>query len=137
MHSVAMAMVVETCAYEVSWPFSLLSGYCVGNCLRQFIVAMAMVVMGDMCVQSIMAIRTIIRLVKVIKCLRLFVVVIYGDGSDGRHVCTQYHGHTHYYQATMLEIVINCLRLFVVVTMAMVVMGGMCVQSIMAILCWK
>ena len=53
MHSVAMAMVVETCAYEVS---SLLSGYCVGN----FIVAMAMVVMGDTCVQSIMAIRTII-----------------------------------------------------------------------------
>ena len=37
----------------------------------------------------------------------------------------------------MLEIVINCLRLFVfmsfIVTMAMVVMGGMCVQSIMAI----
>ena len=25
------------------------------------------------------------------------------------------HGHTHYYQATMLEIVINCLRIFVVV----------------------
>ena len=38
----------------------------------------------------------------VINCLRLFVVVIYcyhGDGSDGRHVCTKYHGHTHYYQA--------------------------------------
>ena len=31
---------------------------------------------------------------------------------DGRHVCTKYHGHTHYYQATLLEIVINCLRLF-------------------------
>ena len=30
------------------------------------------------------------------------------DGSDGRHVCTKYHGHTHY-QATM------CLRLFVVI----------------------
>ena len=82
----------------------------------------------------------------VINCLRLFVVVIYcyyGDGSDGRHVCTKYHGHTHYYQATMLEIVINCPRLFVVVTMAMVVMDGMCVQSITAIrtiirlLCWK
>ena len=32
---------------------------------------------------------------------RLFVVVIYcyhGDGSDGRHVCTKYHGHTYYYQ---------------------------------------
>ena len=35
--------------------------------------------------------------------------------GDGRHVCTKYHGHMHYYQATMLEIVINCLRLFVVV----------------------
>ena len=45
-------------------------------------------------------------------------------------MCTKYNGHTHYYQATMLEIVINCLRLFVVVTMAMV---GMCVQSITAI----
>ena len=54
-------------------------------------------------------------------------VVIYRDGSDGRHVCTKYHGHTHY---TMLEIVINCLRLFI---MAMVVMGSMCVQSITAI----
>ena len=75
-------------------------------------------------------------LVIVINCLRLFVVVIcccHGDGSDGRPVCTKYHSHKHYYQATMLEIVINCLRLFVVVvTMAMVVMGGMCVQSITA-----
>ena len=26
----------------------------------------------------------------------------HGNGSDGRHVCTKYHGHT---QATMLEIV--------------------------------
>ena len=46
-------------------------------------------------------------LVIVINCLRLFVVVIYcyhGDGSDGRHVCTKYHGHTHYYQATTLVI---------------------------------
>ena len=61
-------------------------------------------------------------------------------------MCSKYHGHTHYYQATMLVIVINCLRLFAVVifvvAMAMVVMGGMCVQSITAIrtiirlLCW-
>ena len=39
-------------------------------------------------------------------CLRLFVVVIYcyhGDGSDGRHVCTKYHGHTYYYQKLTLE----------------------------------
>ena len=60
-----------------------------------FIVAMAMVVMGVMCVQSIMTIHTIIRLL-----CWLFVVVIYcchGDGSDGRHVCTKYHGHTYYY----------------------------------------
>ena len=36
-----------------------------------------------------------IMLVIVINYLRLFVVVIYcyhGDGSDGRHVCTKYHG---------------------------------------------
>ena len=51
----------------------------------------------------------------VINCLRLFVYCYHGDVSDGRHVCTKYHGHTHYYQAAMLEIVINCLRLFVVV----------------------
>ena len=31
----------------------------------------------------------------------------HGDGSDGWHVCTKYHGHMHYYQATMLEIVIK------------------------------
>ena len=58
----------------------------------------------------------------------------HGDGSDGRHVCSKYHGHTPYYQATMLERVINCLRLLsFIVTMAMAVMGGMCVQSITAI----
>ena len=44
----------------------------------------------------------------------------HGDGNDGWHVCTNYY-------------VVNCLRLFVVVAMAMVVMGGMCVQSITAI----
>ena len=62
---------------------------------------MAMVVMGGMCVQSITAIRKAIMLEIVINCLRLFVVVLYcyhGDGSDGRHVCTKYHGHTYYYQ---------------------------------------
>ena len=54
-------------------------------------------------------------LVIVINCLRLLVVVVYcyhGDSSDGRHVCTKYHGH---YQAAMLVIVINCLRVFAVV----------------------
>ena len=34
----------------------------------------------------------------VFNCLRLFVVVIHGDGSAGRYVCTKYHGHTYYYQ---------------------------------------
>ena len=34
----------------------------------------------------------------VIKCLRLFVVVIYCYHGDGSHVCTKYHGHTYYYQ---------------------------------------
>ena len=43
---------------KASWPFSLLSGYCVGNS-DKFIVAMAT---GDTCVQSTMGIRTIIRL---------------------------------------------------------------------------
>ena len=28
----------------------------------------------------------------------------HGDGSDGRHVCTKYHGHTHYYQATSTHV---------------------------------
>ena len=47
-------------------------------------------------------------------CLRLFnIYCCHGDGSDGRHVCSKYHGHTHYYQATMLVIVPE--RLFVVV----------------------
>ena len=71
---------------------------------------MTMVVMGDKCVQSITAIRTIIRLLcdQLLKAL----CCCHGDGSDWRHV---YHGNAHYYQATMLVIVINCLRLFVVV----------------------
>ena len=50
----------------------------------------------------------------------------HGDGSDGRHVCTKYH-------VRLLHV---CLRLFAchfVVTMATVVMGGMCVQRITAI----
>ena len=65
--------------------------------------------MGDTCVQSI---RTIIRLLCMLEIV--FVVVIYcyhGNGSDGQHVCTKYHGHTHYYQATML---VNCLREIVI-----------------------
>ena len=51
-------------------------------------------------------------------------------------MCPEYYGHT---RATMLVIVLKA-----IVTMAMVVMGGMCVQSITAIrtiisnlLCWK
>ena len=41
-------------------------------------------------------------------------------------MCSKYHGHTHFYQATML------VRLFVV-AMVMVVIGDTCVQSITAI----
>ena len=48
---------------------------------------MAMVVMGGMFFQSITALRKI-----------LFWCCNHGDGSDGRHVCTKYRGHTYYYQ---------------------------------------
>ena len=68
--------------------------------------------------------------------MRVFAVVIlllHGDGSDGRHVCTKYHGHTQYFQATMLVIARGYLLLSFIVTMAMVVMADMCVQSITAI----
>ena len=68
-------------------------------------------------------------------CLRLFVVVIYcyhGDGSDGRHVCTKYHGHTYYYQGCYVG---N--GLFVGggerIAMAMVVVGHICTQNNMVI----
>ena len=58
-------------------------------------------------------------LVIVINCLRLFAVVSFccchGDGSDGRHVCSMYRGHTYYYLPTLFVIVINCLRLVVVI----------------------
>ena len=49
-------------------------------------------------------------------------------------MCSKYHGHTHYYQATMLVIVINCLRLFVV-AMAMVDQSITALSSIFR-LCW-
>ena len=65
---------------------------------------MAMVVTGDICVQSIMAIHTIIRLL----CLRLFCCCYHGDSSDGGHVCTKYHGHTYYYQQLIGCYVENC-----------------------------
>ena len=51
-----------------------------------------------------------------IYCLRFY--CCHGDSSDRRYVHSKYHD---YYQATMLVII---------VTMAMVVMGGMCVRSI-------
>ena len=61
----------------------------------------------------------------VIYCLRLFnFYCCHGDGSDGRHVYSMYYGHMH------------------IVSVEMLVMGGMCVQSITAIhtiirlLCW-
>ena len=80
---------------------------------------MAMVVIGDTCVQRITAVRTIPEALSFIvailpeaiccchgdgghvcsklsgyyvgSCLRLVAVI----GSDGRHVCTKYHGHTY------------------------------------------
>ena len=55
------------------------------------IVAMAMVVMGDVC--SKYHGRT-----HYYQDTMLFVIVIYcchGDGGDGRHVCTKYHGHMY------------------------------------------
>ena len=61
----------------------------------------------------------------------------HGDGSGVRHVHMRYHGHSLYYQATVLAIASKF-----IVAMATVVMGDTCVQSIMAIcttvrlLCW-
>ena len=77
----------------------------------------------------------------------------HGNGSGVRHVHIKYHGHLLYYQATVLAIVIYCLRHLLlpwrptvvmgdmcvliargyslssfIVTMAMVVMGGMCTK---------
>ena len=60
----------------------------------------------------------------------------HGDGSDGQHLCTKYHGRTQYFLATMLVIGINCPRLFVVVIYCYHGDGSdgdMCVQSITAI----
>ena len=52
-----------------------------------------------------------------------------GDGSGVRHVHMKYHGHSLYYQATVLAIVPEA----IIVAMSIVVMGDTCVQSIMAI----
>ena len=66
----------------------------------------------------------------VVNCLRLF-CCYHADGSDGRHVCTTYHGHTYHYQQ-----LIGCyvdLRLFGVggehIAMVMVVVGHICTQQ--------
>ena len=75
-------------------------------------------------------------LVIVIKCLSFYHFVVAMAMVVMGGVCTNYHGHTHYYQATIIVLSFT-------VTMAMVVIGGMCVQSITAIrtiirlLCWK
>ena len=76
----------------------------------------------------------------VITCLRLFVVVIYcyhGNGSDGRHVCTKFHGYTYYYQQLIGCYVGNGVLPFVVggerIAMAMVVVGHICTQNNMVI----
>ena len=71
--------------FKVSRPCTLLSGYYVDNkayLLLSFIVAKAMVVMG---------VHTIIRLVIAICCCHLW------RRHDWRHLCSKYHGHTHYY----------------------------------------
>ena len=62
--------------YKVSWPYVLLSGYYVAN--SDFVVAMAMVVMGCMCVHSITAIHTTITamLQTVFYSLRLFAMAM-------------------------------------------------------------
>ena len=56
-------------------------------------------------------------------------------------MCTKYHGHTYYYQqAAMLETVFYSLRLFVVggerIAMAMVVVGHISTQNIIALMLW-
>ena len=58
-------------------------------------------------------------LVIVINCLRVFCCCYHGDGSDGRHVCSKYHGHTYRLLCTWL--------------LVMVVMGDTCVQIIIVI----
>ena len=60
---------------------------------------MAMVVMGGVCVQSITAIHTIT--VSGYNVGNSDIYYYHGDGSDGRHVCTKYHGHTYYYAQNM------------------------------------
>ena len=66
-------------------------------CLRLFIVAMATVVIGDMCVECITYHGHTHYYVG--NCLRLFGChcCCHGDGSDGWRVRSKYHGHTHYY----------------------------------------
>ena len=51
----------------MSWPFTLLLGYCVD---------------------------------------KLF-FCCHGDGSNGRHVYTKYHGHAHYYQVSVVVLFRN------------------------------
>ena len=75
-------------------------------------VAMAMVVMGDTCVQSITAILLSGYYVgnndllpEAIYLLLSFIVAmamaVMGD------TCSKYHGHTHYYQATTLVMLLS------------------------------
>ena len=103
------------------------------NCLRLFVfasfVTMAMVVMGGMCVSRPYA---LLSGYYVGNSLRLFVFVN-GDGSEERHMCTKYHGLTHYYQQ-LIGYVVYSLRIFVIgIAMAMVVVGHICTENIMVV----
>ena len=75
---------------------------------------MAMVVIGDMCVQSITAICRLPEALSFIvamagMCVQSIMAIsgyyvgnsdfIYCCHGDGRHVCSKNHGHTHYNSA--------------------------------------
>ena len=88
----------DTCGQSVMVICTIIRLLCmlviVINCLRLFVfaifVTMAMVVMGGMCVSRPYA---LLSGYYVGNSLRLFVFVN-GDGSEERHMCTKYHGHT-------------------------------------------
>ena len=113
--------------FKVSRPCTLLSGYYVDNkayLLLSFIVAKAMVVMGDTCVQCIYHGHTIIRLVIAICCCHLWIggtcvqsitaihtiivawgylllssmaMAVMGDTIERSIIYgSKYHGHTQY-----------------------------------------
>ena len=98
---------------------------------------------GDTCVQSITAIRTIIRLPEALSCIVAMAMVVMGGMCvqsivycnstticccDGRHVCSKYDGFTHYY---LLVIVTRGYSLLsFIVTVVMVAMGDICLYKV-------